>query len=144
MKVLSNSIRLILGIVVCGCSSQSILIEPVGPSDKPLPTIELTTDRNLEVEYWRADEVLVFSRSTLMELSSFYDTSFANYPMNYELNGYPYGSYQVTVRNGKSDSAVYLFLGNEESLFFCRKNQSIELDSTFESKLRMIESRLER
>jgi hypothetical protein len=115
---LAFTVVLVLSAVVC--NSQSILYEPVGPMDKPLPAFEIKIRKNETlIDHYRPHSfryITFIKKKDFRKLRKYikYKNTNDKYDPKF---GYPYGTYRITYTNGNS-VIEYVILPDESSKLF--------------------------
>ena len=99
-------------LMISSCSAQSIIYEPLGIMDKPLPTIKIYTKAKKEeknnIKYFIIDD------KTLAILKSYISKNFIKSKIDRE---YQYGSYKITYVRG-SEKIEYVIEPKQVSYIF--------------------------
>ncbi|GGH66615.1 hypothetical protein [Phaeocystidibacter marisrubri] len=132
----------LLGLIFSSCTTQKIVISPLGPMDKPMPTLELTCDEDAKTDPFEFKDVLVVSKETITELAIFFDSTLATESKIDGGEHYPFGSYRVEVIKSEGSSSVYTLVGIEATLYFIEQHQLISTDSLYMASLNGIKRRL--
>lgn len=119
-------------LMISSCSAQSIIYEPLGIMDKPLPTIKIYTkvkkEENKNIKYFIVDD------KTFALLKSYISKNFVKSKVDRE---YEYGSYKITyIRDSEKIEYViepkqvsYIFFQQQLPLVYSNKELYEELNT---------------
>ncbi|AWG26974.1 hypothetical protein [Flavobacterium kingsejongi] len=105
--------------MVSSCAAQSIIYEPVGIMDKPLPTIEIYTKEKKKER--NNVKVFIVNDKTFALLKKHISNNVIKSKVGEE---YQYGSYKVSCTNG-SEKIEYIIESKEASHIFFQQQLSI-------------------
>lgn len=120
------------------CSSQSIYYEPIGYSDKPLPSIELKMTKDSIADYRNIKRVFSVNVKEFERITCFIARNDLAEKKDGSNSEFPYGAYQLTIETGK----VYLLPNKEASLIFFENQLKFITDSRIRQEFELIITRL--
>jgi hypothetical protein len=127
----------IYSLVNVSCSAQKLVYEPIGESDKPLPTIQIITkeDNNL------IEKTFIVNKETFRILKKYVSNKLdkKQIPIN---TGYEYGSYKIIYSNGSKRIEYIIDSRDKSRIFFQGQLELIKINPKLYKEIEVLIKRI--